>query len=309
MMIDTHAHLNFNAYKDDADEVIRRSLDAGMEIINVGSNYATSKRAVEMAEKYERGIYASIGLHPIHLETGLVKIKPDKSESILTGEEIHPHTTTRTDPEVNSEGTGSSFGVGVQFKTTEEFFDYDKYKRLAESSKKVVAMGEIGLDYYYRPKTKTKLEEFKQKQKKVFSEQLNLAVELDLPVIFHCRMAHDDLLEILNSRFKIHDSRFRGVVHCFTGNWEQAQKYMEMGFSLGFNGIIFKMDLDDIIKKAPLDKILAETDCPYLTPSPMEGRNEPLNVKYVAEKIAELKNLDVKQVPDITTKNAKELFL
>lgn len=270
MLIDTHAHVNFNAYKDDADEVIRRSLDNVIWVINVGSQHGTSQRAVEIAEKYEQGIYAAIGLHPIHLETGLVKIKDDPEE--------------------------------IQFKTTEENFDYNKYKALA-LSKKVVAVGEIGLDYYYKPKTKVKLEVFKNKQKEVFLKQLDLAKELNLPVIFHCRSAHDEMIAILEKQQGI-----RGVIHCFTGNWEQAQKYLEMGFYLGLNGIIFKLDLNEVIKNAPLDKILIETDCPYLTPKPLTGRNEPLFVRYVAEKVANIKNLSYEEIENITTQNAKKLF-
>ena len=245
MLFDTHAHVNFNAYKDDSDEVIRRSLAEDVWLINVGSQYSTSRRAVEMAVKYEKGVYAAIGLHPIHVGDG---------------------------------------------------FDYEKYKELAES-KKVIAVGEIGLDY------KAEYFSFKNMQRTALCTQLDLARELNLPVIFHCRMAHDDLIEILTTRGGID-----GVIHCFTGTWEQAQKYMGMGFYLAFDGIIFRMDLDEVIKKAPLDKILLETDCPYLTPPQIEGRNEPVYIKYVAEKIARVKNLSYEEIRDATTQNAKKLF-
>ncbi len=287
MLIDAHAHLNFNAYKKDVDEVIRRSLENNVWMINIGTNYETSKKAIELAEKYEKGVYATIGLHPIHLETGLVKIKNDIEE--------------------------------VEVKTREEEFDYERYKELAKSER-VMAIGEFGLDYYWRPKTTKKKELFKQKQKDLLLKQLELAKELNLPAIFHCRMAHDDLIKILNTKYpapepsvrygagKILNTRPRGVVHCFTGTWEQAEDYMRMGFYLGFNGIIFKLNLDEIIKKTPLGRILIETDCPYLTPNPMTGRNEPLYVKYVAEKIAEIKKLSFEEIAKITTKNAQELF-
>jgi len=272
-LIDTHAHLNFNAYKADLDKVIQRSLDNNIWMINVGSQYETSKKAVKIAEQYEKGVYAAVGLHPIHLSDGIFKTKIDQEE--------------------------------IEFQTREEDFDYQKYKELAQS-KKVAAIGEIGLDYWYKPKTKKKLEEFKQKQKEVFLQQLELARELSLPVIFHCRTAHDDLLETLN--FQVSSFKLRGAIHCFTGNWQQAERYLEMGLYLGFNGIIFKLDLDEIIKKTPLEKILIETDCPYLTPPPMEGRNEPLYVKYVAEKIAGIKRLSFERLADVTIRNARELF-
>jgi len=287
MLIDTHAHLNFNGYKEDFEEVIKRTLENDVWMINVGSQYETSKKAVEIAERYEKGVYAAVGLHPIHLAEGIFKVKMDKEETV--------------------------------FQTKNENFDYEKYKGLTQS-KKVVAIGETGLDYYYRPKTKIRLEQFKNKQKEVFLKHLELAMELKLPVIFHCRMAHQDLIEVLNSKFKIQKSKIAGVIHCFTGTWEQAGQYLEMGLYLGFNGIIFKpapyrtdgsgagLNLDEIIKKTPLERILIETDCPYLVPPPMSGRNEPLYVKYVAEKIAKIKNLSFEEISEITTGNAKKLF-
>lgn len=273
MLIDTHAHLNFNAYKNDVDEVVKRSLDNNVWMINVGSTYETSKRAVEIAERFPKGVYAAVGLHPIHLAEGIFKTKLDKEE--------------------------------ISFQTKNENFDYEKYKKLA-LSKKVVAVGEIGLDYWYKPKSKTKLEQFKNKQKEVCKKQLELADELSLPVIFHCRVAHKDLIEIIFGLRQV--NKQKGVVHCFTGNWEEAEKYLEAGFFLGFNGIIFKLDLDEIIKKTPLEKILIETDCPYLTPPETEGRNEPVYVKYVAEKIAKIKKKSYGEISKITAENAVNLF-
>lgn len=271
MLIDTHAHLNFNAYKNDLDNIIKRTQEQGVICIDVGTKYETSKRAIEIAEKYE-GIYAAIGMHPIHIKTDLLKIKMDPEEGA--------------------------------FKPLTEEFDKDKYIKLSGISKKIVAIGEIGLDYYYRPKTKTKIEQFKSKQKEVFIKQLELAEELNLPVIFHCRMAHDDLIEILKNH-----SGPKGVIHCFTGTLEQAQEYIKMGLYIGLNGIIFKLSLDEVIKEIPLEKILIETDCPYLTPPQEAGkRNEPIFVKYVAQRIAEIKNIDYENVERVTTENAKKLF-
>jgi len=278
ILIDSHAHLNFSAFKDDVEEVIKRTLDNDIWVINVGSQYSTSKRAVEIAQRYERGVYATIGLHPIHLE----ERKIDHSE-------------------VDSQAI---------FKTRAEEFDYKRYKELAQDSK-VVAIGEIGLDYYYKPKTKKKLEQFKEKQREIFLKQLNLAKELNLPVILHCRMAHNDLIQTIQ---QFNTLIIGGVIHCFTGNEEQSREYLEMGFYFGFNGLIFKKiegapDWFKIIKKLPLEKILIETDAPYLTPSQKEGqRNEPIYVKYVAQKIAEIKNITFEKVAEITTENAKKLF-
>lgn len=270
MIIDTHSHLNFNAFKKDLDKVIKRTLDNGIQAINVGSKYETSRRAVEIAEKY-KGMYAAVGLHPIY----------------STGEKI------KTDPE---EG---------DFLAKEETFDYEKYKKLALSGRRrVVAIGEIGLDYYYKPKTKTRLNLFKEKQKDTFLQQLDLAEELNLPVIIHCRMAHQDLINILKQKNQI-----KGVIHCFTGTLEEAQEYIKLGFYIGINGIIFKMNLDEVIKNIPIEKILVETDCPYLTPPQEIGkRNEPLFIKYVIQKIADLKGIKFEEVAEKTTENAKKLF-
>jgi TatD DNase family protein len=227
---------------------------------------------VEIAEKHKEGVYAAIGLHPIHLETGLVKIKDDPEE--------------------------------IQFNTKEESFDYDKYKELAKSPK-VVAIGEVGFDYYWKPKGTQKKENFKRKQAETLSLQVDLAKELDLPVIFHCRMAHEDLMKFLKER---KDSNLKGVLHCYTGNWEQTEEYLKLGLYFGFNGLIFKFDSEEVIKNLPLDRIVLETDCPYLTPPQKEGRNEPLYVKYIAEKIANIRGINEDKLIEETTKNAKKLF-
>lgn len=275
-LVDTHVHLNFDAFKSDADEVIRRSLDEGVQMINVGSNYETSKKAVEIAQRYPTGVFATVGLHPINLDTDLVKIKTDEMEG----------------------------------RNLEKEFYYEKYKKIAKSQR-VVAIGEIGLDYYYRPKTTKKKEIFKQKQKNLLLEQLNLAKELNLPVIFHCRMAHDDLIDFLLKNPELRPEK--AVAHGFVGNLEQLKKYLNFGFYIGFNGIIFKkiegINFEENIKNTPLERILIETDCPYLSPPEFKkARNEPVAVKYIVQEIARIKNISLEEITKITTKNAKELF-
>jgi len=173
----------------------------------------------------------------------------------------------------------------------------------------VVAIGEIGLDYYRKPKTKRRLEEFKNKQKEIFLKQIELAQELNLPVIFHCRMAHQEMIEILKQKIVNNKQKIKGVVHCFTGTYQQAEEYLKMGFFLGFNGIIFKLNLDDIIKKIPLDKILIETDCPYLAPPGYKERNDPMSLPLIAKKIAQVKSLDFREVLQRTENNAYTLFI
>ncbi|MBI2054195.1 MAG: TatD family hydrolase [Candidatus Staskawiczbacteria bacterium] len=281
MIIDTHSHLNFEAFKKDSDEVIKRTLGQNIWLINVGTRYETSEEAVKIAEKYKEGVYAAIGLHPIYAGTEFVKIKTDQSEG--------------------------------EFLTKEQGFDKEKYKELAKS-KKAVAIGEIGLDYYYRPKTNAKLHQFKDSQKKVFIEQLELAEELNLPVIVHCRMAHADILDILKSKTE----KLRGVIHCFTGTEAEMEEYLKLGFYIGLNGIIFKLNMDEAIKQCPPDRILVETDCPYLTPLPAEVsakagpkgyvRNEPVFIKYIIQKISNLKGISFEKIAKITTQNAQQLF-
>jgi len=277
MLIDTHAHLNFAVFKEDKKEVIKRSLDSNVWMVNIGTNFATSQKAVDIARDYETGVFASVGLHPINLETGLVRRKIDNLE-------------------------GDTF---------EKEFDYEKYRKLA-SSKKVVAIGEVGLDYYWKPKTTRKKELFKQMQRDLLLEELKLAKELNLPVIFHCRMAHEDLIKILKQQ-TTGNKLPRGVMHGFVGSTKELQKYLEMEFYIGFNGIIFKnikgIDFSENIKTTPLDEILIETDCPYLTP-PEAGtdRNEPIFVEYVAQEIAKIKNQSIEKISEITTQNARKLF-
>jgi len=283
MLIDTHAHLNFLAFDNDRDEVIKKCLEKNVWMINVGTNFEMSKKAIEIAEKYQQDVYATIGLHPINLDTGLLKIKNEELEGGYLEKE----------------------------------FDFEKYKNLALRSLgeggKVVAIGEIGLDYYWKPKTTKKKELFKEKQNELFLKELELAKELNFPVIFHCRMAHDDLMKILHSTFNILNSKIKGVMHGFVGTTEQLKEYLKMGFYIGFNGIIFKkiegINFEENIKNTPLDKILIETDCPYLTPPNFsEERNNPLAVKYIVEKIAKIKNESFEKIIEVTTENAKKLF-
>ena len=277
MLIDTHAHVNFNAFKDDADEVIRRSLAADTWMILVGSETKTSKRALEYANKYEKGVYAAVGLHPVHTHE-------QKAE-----------------------------GEDYEFTTREEDFSYDVYEKLAQF-KKVVAIGEVGLDYY-QVDAAGDIRAIKQKQKQVFQEQLKLAHNLKLPVIIHCRQAHDDMLEILKAFKKDHKDSLPkdkawGVMHCFSGDEELAWQYFKLGLNISFTGLItFSAQWDDLIRRLPNDKFMVETDCPYMTPEPFRGRrNEPLFVKKVAERIAEIKNLSLEKISEITTNNAKILF-
>lgn len=163
---------------------------------------------------------------------------------------------------------------------------------------KVVAVGEIGLDYYYEHTDK-------KQQIKVFREQLELAKDLNLPVVIHNRDSDEDLYDnIKNSKVD------KGVIHCFSSDVNFANKLFELGLIISFTGIItFSKKLQEVVKEIPLNKIMIETDSPYLTPVPYRGkRNEPYMVSEIAKKIAEIKNKSFDEVVDVTTNNAKQLF-
>lgn len=277
-LFDTHCHLNFKDFKDDADAVIARTLAAGTWMTLVGSEAKTSARAAEYAAKYGLGVYAAIGLHPSHLE----------------------------DIYISNDNENGKYA----FQAKAEKFDPDYYRRLASGNKKVVAIGEIGLDYYHLPANIPEIE-VKEHQRQAFIGQLELAQSLGLPVIIHCREAHDDLKAILESFVKTHAlNRPWGVIHCYSGNAEQAEAYWRMGLLISFTGIItFSKNWDALIRTMSLDKFLVETDAPYLTPTPHRGkRNEPLYVEHVARRIAELKGLTLEKIAEASTENAKRLF-
>lgn len=194
--------------------------------------------------------------------------------------------------------------IGVHPDDVKELGDPSALEKLHKfgQQEKVVAFGEIGLEYY-----QLKEESIKKAQIKGFREQLSLAKELDLPIILHCRDAYEEMLEILKS-----DGAQRGVIHCFLGNREIARQFLDLGFYISFTGIItFKnaTDILPVIKETPLEKILVETDCPFIAPEPYRGkRNEPAYVRQVAEKITSVKEAGMSEVEETTTKNTIELF-
>lgn len=276
MLIDTHTHLNFSAYKDDLEEVVDRIAKEDIKVINVGSQFSTSKRAIEIAEKYPNNCYAAVGLHPIHLFSTEV----DESE--------------------------------ISFISREEDFKNDAYEELAKNSK-VVAIGEMGIDYFHVPEDVPK-NEFENKQRWTFLKGIQLAKKLSLPLIMHCRgsndniaKAYDDMLAVLKEA-----NYNNGVVHCFTADWDIAKKFLDNGFMISFTGIITypkTNKLAEVVKKIPLDRMMVETDAPYLAPQMVRGkRNEPMYVRYVADKVAEIKKISYDEIAEATTNNANQFF-
>ncbi|MFC1638970.1 TatD family hydrolase [Patescibacteria group bacterium] len=290
-LIDAHCHINFSAYRDDADEVISRSLDEGIGMFAVGSQSTTSRRAVEYADRFD-DVWAVIGLHPIHL------FEQDVDESETPG------------------------GEGAQFRSRAEEFDEKFYRGLIKGSDSVVGIGECGLDYYHRPGG-VDSDEFRARQQDAFRAQIELALDTGLALMIHSRDAadgstdvHGDIIALLR---EYADRGLRGDVHCFSGSPDQAQEYLKLGLYLSFTGnVTYKprrsdiergWTLEDVVRAVPPERILVETDAPYLTPVPHRGeRNEPRYVRYVAERIAEIKGLARDDFSEQTLQNTRELF-
>jgi TatD DNase family protein len=204
--------------------------------------------------------------------------------------------------EISKKHNGVYGAVGLHplnIENEDFFLLFNEYQNLIKNEK-VVAIGETGLDYKY-VKNNSKI---KENQKKVFTKHIFFANKFDLPIILHCRMAHQDVLEILKKETK----RPKGTIHCFSGNLKEAEEYLSIGFYIGINGIIFKMNLEKVIKNIPLGKIVLETDCPFLSPLKSKKRNEPLFIKQIAKKVAKIKGIPIDEVAEITRKNAERLF-
>jgi TatD DNase family protein len=276
-LIDIHSHINFNAFKDDGKEIIQRTLDGGVWTILVGSQIDTSERAVWYAEQYEKGIYAAVGLHPIHLV-----------EAYFDVNEVQ----------------------NFAFTTRHEVFDYDRYKKIAEHPK-TVAIGECGLDYFRVPNLATRppseMDEWKIRQKDTFRQQVALAREVKKPLMIHCRNAYEDLIQILKEE---NGEDIGGDIHFFAGTWDIAKQFLDLNFNLSFTGVLtFTHDYDEVVEKAPLECLMVETDAPYVAPVPHRGkRNEPLYVEYTAKRIAEIKKLPEDRVFRQLVENTRRVF-
>jgi len=285
MLVDSHCHLDSTS---DFKDVIKRAKSNEIDkIITVGTSIESSKKSLEIAEEYSNDdlkIYAAVGIHP----------QDGKEDSEKFGLDLCIHTL----------------------------------KEIANSSERVVGIGETGLDYRLTT-DKGQLTTDKERafQKELFREQVKLAVQLKLPLVIHCRNAFDETFDLL-SNVKCQLSNVTGVFHSFTGNWQEAQKALDLGFYISFSGIItFKQslrsssaswrtaglknakDIQEVASKMPLDRILVETDSPFLSPEPYrKDKNEPKNVRIVAQFIADLRGVSLDKIAEITSRNAEELF-
>ncbi len=283
-LVDSHCHIDGEAFDDDRDEVVRRARDAGVvAMLNIGTGDPHSDdflRAVQVAEKYEN-VFASVG--------------------------VHPHDAKLYDG-----------------KAEEHLIDLAK-------SEKVIAWGEIGLDYYYDHSPRDV-------QQEVFRRQIRTARDLGLPIIIHSRDADDETVEILTAEFRRSGDtlvppdaasasvqplgggtaggdrsvRAQGIMHCFGGTPEMAEALMPLGFMISFAGnVTFKKaeNLRDAARVVPLDRLMIETDCPFLTPIPFRGkRNEPAYVEHTARFLAEFYGVPFEDLARQTTKNFVDFF-
>lgn len=274
-LIDTHCHIHFPAYDANRDEVLQRMKEKSIWGITVGTSAQTSREAVAFAEAHD-GIWATAGYHPEHFSSS-----------------YHDE----------SEGDAGDYSI-------------DALRAIATSSKKIVAIGETGLDFF-RIDEGRDVEEAKAQQEQGLRDQVRLASECDLPLVVHCRDAFTRLAEIIADE-QLRAKNIRGVIHCFTGTWKEAEPLLQLGFHLSFTGIITfppkkTQDPETLVQRViegmPMDKMLVETDAPWLTPIPHRGeQNEPAYVGFVAQKIAELRGMSIDEIARQTTLNARSLF-
>ncbi len=190
---------------------------------------------------------------------------------------------------------------------TEEDFDTTFYTSLV-SNAKVIAIGECGLDYYRS--TDDSLQE-KTRQKKIFESQIIFALEHNKPLMLHCRNAYEDVLDILESYKKEASEKLRGDVHFFAADTSIAKRFLSLGFTMSFTGVLtFTRDYDEVVSYIPLESILSETDCPFVAPVPFRGkRNEPSYISHIVRKISEIKQIPLETVKEVVVKNSFRLFL
>ncbi|HTL88481.1 MAG TPA: TatD family hydrolase [Leptolyngbya sp.] len=255
-LIDTHVHINFDAFTPDLDAIAARWREAGVvQLVHSCVEPSEFNEIRALADRFPELSFA-VGLHPLDVEE---KWSENSISEILT---------------------------------------------LARSDKRVVAIGEMGLDFFKA--------ENREQQIAAFRSQLAIAKQLDLPVIIHCRDAAETMAQVVR-QFWQEQGQVKGVMHCWGGTPEETQWFLDLGFYVSFSGTVtFKnaTQIHESAKRVPSDRILIETDCPFLAPVPKRGerRNEPSYVQYVAERVAGLRNISTAQLAAQTTRNACQLF-
>jgi TatD DNase family protein len=282
--LDAHTHVQFSGFAADRDEVIRRALDADVRMVNVGTQKDTSRAAVALAEQYpDAGVYAAIGLHPIH--------------------------TSRSFHDADELGGGEETKA---FTSRGEEFDTDYYRALALNPA-TVAIGECGLDYFHFNDDEPREVQVK-RQKDAFAAQIALSKDVKKPLMIHCRDAFAELIAML--RPHAHELP-PGIVHFFTGTPDDARVLLDLGFSFTFGGVLTfpprkgktQGDYDEVIKLIPINRLLSETDAPYVAPAAFRGkRNEPAYVVHAVARLAELKSMTPDEMKAQIWRNGKRIF-
>ncbi len=276
-LVDTHCHVHFPPYNDDRTEVLARMREKRIWGITIGTGLVNSEAGLRFAEATD-GIWATVGLHPEHVTSDYHDANEgEKPEQTVTKEQI---------------------------------------VAIASSSKKCVAIGETGLDWY-RIDEGRDVEKAKADQEKVLREHFLAAHELGLPLVFHCREALTRLAELMQEEVNA-GRKHRGVVHSFTGTRDEAKPLLDLGLHIGINGIATfplrktqnpNQAIDRTIENIPLERLVFETDAPYLAPNPYRGkRNEPAYVEEVAKHVATVRRMNLQELAEQTTQNAIELF-
>ncbi len=285
-MIDVHCHLQFQKFEEDYDIVIRAAFEAGItKIINTGTQLSSSRKAIEFAENYDQ-LYAIVGVHPHHAD----KIK------------THPETVEHTETKAKD----------THIQTTNENYWLEELEKMTKHPK-VIGIGEIGMDYFAYKSNGIVDQKV---QQEIFEAQIELAHKAKLPLQIHNRQAGEDVIRILKAKKHMLQS-VPGMFHCFAGTKEVLKDALDLGFFIGFDGnTTYKgiapgetVELSELAKSTPLDRIVIETDAPYLTPVPYRGkRNEPQYAILTAKYIADLKGVLYESLVEQTDKNVYTIF-
>jgi TatD DNase family protein len=282
MLIETHAHLDYPDFANDLEDVLRRAVEAGVtRIITIGTSIESSRRAIDLAEKYP-AVYAAIGVHPTYVE--------EAEEDVFT-----PLRELATHPRVIAIG--------------ETGLDYHQLP-----SEKVAKEKQVQVMTALRTETDEEIEAqirdgaYKSKQASLFQQQLDLAVELGLNAVIHQRDAWEDTLKLMQP----YAGKLRGVFHCFGGSLDQANEVLNLDHLVSFTGIVtFKNGaaVREVAAQIPLWKFMVETDCPYLAPVPFRGKRcEPAYTRIVAETIASARAVPLEEIAEATTETAEKFF-
>jgi TatD DNase family protein len=284
MLIETHAHLDYPDFAPDFDDVLRRATDAGVSrIITIGTSVESSRRAVELAEKFPN-VFAVVGVHPTYVE--------ESDEDVIT-----PLRELGANPRVVAIGeTGLDYHSLPSLKLAKEQKSTQVFAKALQTSTEDLVEAEIHDGAY------------KSKQASLFEQQLDLAVELGLNVVIHQRDAWNDTLEIMRP----YTGKLRGVFHCFGGSLAQANEVIGLDHLVSFTGIVtFKNGamVREVAAQLPLWNFMVETDCPYLAPVPFRGKRcEPAHTRLVAQSIAAARGISLEEVAEATTETAEKFF-